>query len=588
MSQSQRSPLDRWVAVLLAIWLATAIWLVWTRWAAIHWFALADTDDNMRIAQVRAWLAGQDWYDLRQMKLNPPDGFNIHWSRLVDLPIAAVIVALKPIVGGKLAEQVAVALAPLLPLGVVFVALGAAARRLVGPYAYLLAAALLVCCQVTLGMFMPLRIDHHGWQLAFLAVTIAGLADPERVRGGLTVGIASALSLVIGLELLPFIAVAGATIGLRWIGHREAAPRLLAYALSFGLATIIGYVLFASYANHVARCDALTPVWLTTIIVGCSALAILALVPAEQWPTRLALILFAGAATAAFFWLQWPQCRGRPEGVSPELYKLWLANVREAKPIHVQEPATILATMAIPVIGLVGALFGIWRARRTEAVYPWLSLVVMTLFAVGMLFWQIRAGPAAQLIGVTGAVALGAALMQRFQRSGNMLVRVFGVVGTVLVVSGLATYVLLPLFPGKKPTAYTQRVAKANRTCPTLPALAPIAKLPPATIMTFVDLGPRLITVTHHRAIAGPYHRNGDAILDIHHAFDGQPDQARAIAQRHGATLLLVCPNMNESTNYRSRSPNGFYARLDRGERFDWLEPMALPKGSPYRLWRIR
>lgn len=588
MSQSQRSPLDRWVAILLAIWLATAIWLLWTRWAAIHWFVLADTDDNMRIAQVRAWLAGQGWYDLRQMKLNPPGGFNIHWSRLVDLPIAAIIVALKPLVGGKLAEQSAVAVAPLLPLGVVFVALGLAARRLVGPRAYLLAAALLVCCQVTLGMFMPLRIDHHGWQLAFLAVTIAGLADPERVRGGVTVGIASALSLVIGLELLPFIAVAGASIGLRWIGHRAAAPRLLAYALSFGLATIIGYVLFASYANHQPLCDALTPVWLTTIIVGCSALAILALVPAERWPARLALIALAGGATAAFFWLQWPQCRGRPEGVSPELYRLWLANVREAKPIYVQEAATIVATMAIPAIGLVGALYAIWHARRSEALYPWLSLVVMTLFAVGMLFWQIRAGPAAQLIGVTGAAALGAALMRRFQRSDRMLVRVFGIVGTVLVVSGLASYAVIPLFPTKKPTAYTQRVAKANRSCPTLPALAPIAQLPAATIMTFVDLGPRLITVTHHRAIAGPYHRNGDAILDIHHAFDGPPEQARAIARRHGATMLLVCPFMNESTIYRTRSPKGFYAQLERGQRFDWLAPVALPNGSPFRLWQIR
>ena len=106
--------------------------------------------------------------------------------------------------------------------------------------------------------------------------------------------------------------------------------------------------------------------------------------------------------------------------------------------------------------------------------------------------------------------------------------------------------------------------------------------------MTFVDLGPRLITVTHHKAIAGPYHRNQQAILDIHHAFDGPPEQARAIAKRHGATLLLVCPYMSESTLYRSRSPKGFYAQLERGTRFPWLEPVPLPKGSPYWLWRIK
>ena len=36
----------------------------------------------------------------------------------------------------------------------------------------------------TNGMFMPERIDHHGWQLAMLALSVAAIADPKRVRGG--------------------------------------------------------------------------------------------------------------------------------------------------------------------------------------------------------------------------------------------------------------------------------------------------------------------------------------------------------------------------------------------------------------------
>ena len=56
---------------------------------------------------------------------------------------------------------------------------------------------------------------------------------------------------------------------------------------------------------------------------------------------------------------------------------------------------------------------------------------------------------------------------------------------------------------GSKFAAATNKVDQANRRCPTLPALRPVAKLPAATILTFVDFGPRLITVTHHRAIAG-------------------------------------------------------------------------------------
>lgn len=89
----------RWVRWVILAWVAIAAWYVWQRWAFIHWLSLGDTDDNIRLAQVRAWLNGQGWYDLRQYRLNPPAGFDIHWSRLVDLPIAAMIVLWQPFVG---------------------------------------------------------------------------------------------------------------------------------------------------------------------------------------------------------------------------------------------------------------------------------------------------------------------------------------------------------------------------------------------------------------------------------------------------------------------------------------------------------
>jgi hypothetical protein len=133
-----------------------------------------------------------------------------------------------------------------------------------------------------------------------------------------------------------------------------------------------------------------------------------------------------------------------------------------------------------------------------------------------------------------------------------------------------------------------KRVNRAGSRCAALPRLQQVGVLPAQTVFTLNDLGPRLIVTTHMNAISGPYHRNGDAILDTQHAFKGTPDQARAIMKRHGATLLLVCPNMAETTVYRSKAPGGFYDRLAHGETFDWLEPVALPKGSPFRAWAIR
>src|SRR5947208_4806256 len=197
-----------WKRITFVVWVGVCLWWVFQGWNQIRWFGLGDTDDNMRIMQVRALLHGQDWFDLRQYRMNPPLGGNIHWSRLVDLPIAGLILALRPFLGGAAAERWAVAIAPLLPYLLLLYSLAMTARRLIDPRAYPLAFLALFFAGSTNGMFMPERIDHHGWQLALLALSMSGVADPKRIRGGLTLGISTALSLTIGLEMLIYLAIA--------------------------------------------------------------------------------------------------------------------------------------------------------------------------------------------------------------------------------------------------------------------------------------------------------------------------------------------------------------------------------------------
>src|SRR5580765_2999122 len=200
----------------------------------------------MRIMQVRALLHGQGWFDLRQYRLNPPYGANIHWSRLVDLPIAGLILSLRPFLGGAGAERWAVAIAPLLPYLLLLFSLALTARRLIDAKAYPLALLAAFFAGSTNGMFMPERIDHHGWQLAFLALGIAAIADPKRVRGGLTLGLSTALSLTIGLEMLIYLAIMGVGQVLFWVDERDERARLGAYAVSLSAGATVGFLLFAS------------------------------------------------------------------------------------------------------------------------------------------------------------------------------------------------------------------------------------------------------------------------------------------------------------------------------------------------------
>jgi len=575
-----------WRLWFVALVVGTAVYLLWTKWGAIHWFVLSDTDDNMRYSQVRALLSGQGWYDLRQHKMDPPNGISIHWSRIVDLPIAGLILLIQPIAGGAQAARWACALAPLIAFSVCAYGVMLTARRLIDKWAFLLAFAILVSAPSTMGMFMPMRIDHHNWQLATLIFTVAGMADPKRVRGGLTSGIATAISLSIGLELLPYLATAGALIAFWWVLDRDQADRLRAYGASLAGGAALGYALFGSFDNMRPLCDALTPVYLSTLLEAGAVLVVIGSLPIENRGVRIAVAAVAGVAIAGTFALSWPQCLGRPEGISPELDQKWFRYIKEAKPLYEHSWRIAFPVAALSIVGLAGTALAHHIAKGTDKEMPWLLVALLSFFSTVLLLWQTRAGPASQLMGVIGATALGQPAITWTLNHRNVLVRVLGTAAIFVGVSGSFAAQLVQWVPEQK-SPYRRQVDAANRRCPTLPALKAIDQLPATTILTLVDLGPRLISVTHHSAIAGPYHRAGAEILDVQHSFREQnPEVAHDVMRRHGATLLLLCPGMSETTIYRSENPNGFYVQLTKDQVPNWLAPVPLPKDSPFKLWR--
>jgi len=581
--------LDRnWKWVVALTWVLFCAWFIVSRWNDIRFFNLTDTDDNMRMMQVRGLLHGQDWFDLRNYRLNRPFGANIHWSRLVDLPIAGLILILRPLLGGPAAERWAVGIAPLLPYLLLLFSLALTTRRLVDRRAFPLAFGAVFFAGSTNGMFMPERIDHHGWQLAFLALAIAAIADPKRLRGGLTLGLATSLSLVIGLEMLIYLAIAGVAIALFWVIDRDERERLGGYAIVLAAGTALGFLLFASYANRNAVCDALSPVWLSDALLGGALLFALAWLSPADWKHRLALAVLAGIAVAAFHAVMWPHCLHRLEGVSPEVDRLWLSHVREARPIYRHGWQTASTILALPITGGLGWLLLMWLKRaEPEALRRVIAASAPGFAATILLFWQTRTGPAAQMLAVPGAATLIWTFVPPVWTSRYPAVRVVGV--SLVVIAGFGALVPLALdyVPDKKPTARDVAIERANRLCNTMWAYHPVALQPKGIVFTFIDYGPRLITVTHHDSIAGPYHRNGQQIADVMNAFRGSADQAHALIAKYHSNYLLTCPNSSTTTIFMAETPKGFYAQLEHGQVPKWLTPVDLPKDSPFRMWRV-
>ena len=222
--------------LLLIIWGATVATYLLTGISG-EFFS---TDDAMRLVQVRDLLSGQGLFDLTQHRLNPPDGVVMHWSRLIDLPLALLIRGAGLVVSQPMAERVAATVWPAALLLVYLAGVMQLARTLSDDGAARLALLFAAMTAPVLQHFRPGAIDHHNAQLALLVWTLVLAVRPTCPRQAAAAGLMAALSLAIGLEMAPAIAALASLIALRWIVTGTAVMQTTrAFALSFAGATLV-------------------------------------------------------------------------------------------------------------------------------------------------------------------------------------------------------------------------------------------------------------------------------------------------------------------------------------------------------------
>jgi hypothetical protein len=128
--------------LLVVAWAAAAAFLLAERWPEMGQ-RLFDGDDAMRLVEVREFLAGRGWFDLHEVRLDPPTGYDTHWSRLIDAGLAGFFLAFRSFAAPELAEVLMRAAWPLFWLLAAMAAVAALAWRIAGRNAAL--AALVVC-----------------------------------------------------------------------------------------------------------------------------------------------------------------------------------------------------------------------------------------------------------------------------------------------------------------------------------------------------------------------------------------------------------------------------------------------------------
>ena len=552
---------------------------------------ILDTDDAMRLNMVHDLLAGQGWFDLVQHRLNTPYGGEIHWSRLIDLPEAALLLVLRPI-AGAMADTVAVFVWPLALLAPLLWFGAKLALRLAGRAAMLPALLLPAFSLITMAEFAPGRVDHHSAQILLsLAMLYCAIGALERPRFAIGAGVAAATAMAIGIESLPMVAVTVLVFGLAWV----AVPRHAVAMRDFGLSFAIGMALALAQGVPPARWFVPTVDAISTIYAGAAALTGIAflglsLASLRAWPARLAAGLVAGAVIGGATLGLYPAILRGPYGMlDPWLIANWIDRIAEAQPWWISlagDPVYPIAVAVPAIIGLAVIGWNVVHNRSDRG--PWLAYGAFLLVAIAVMLLQIRAARIAVPLAIPACAALVGAAW-RYQATRHGLLPALGLVASCLVSAGIAIGVLATAvvlaFPDYA-AATEDRYRVARQACLQPSAFANLAGLPPERVMTPIDLGSHTLLFTPHTVVAAPYHRNQQGVLDAFRFFNGPLEDARTILAARGVSLVVVCPAMKEIRGLVDHAPDSFVTLFAAGKLPDWLVDRSLPD-SPLRVYSV-
>lgn len=576
--------------LILAAWLCVALQLMLKGWPEAA-LTLGGTDDAMRLVQVREFLAGRGWFDLHMTRLQPPVGYDPHWSRLIDAGLAGVFILFHQVVDAALAERLMRAVWPILWLLPAIVGVAAIAWRIAGRPAAVVVLLLVVVGMPAFQQFRPGRIDHHNVQIALAVLTLGAAAWCDRSRWIAAVaGALTGLAMAVGLEALPFLVVAGAVPALRYVLEPTGAGALRSYGLALAASTAAAFLVSAG-PDHWSRsiCDSMAiNLMAPTVAAG------LLLAAAAHWlargglATRGAAVAGIVALAAAISVAIEPRCIGGPYATMvPELRTIWMGHVSEMQPLLTlarnkpEMAAAILAFPAVTTIAVVSLARNGNMRRNPGAVLAtaaFLLAVMMTVVAAKMhsyAHWVAMPLMAAWLLH----------LFARF-RLETFASRMFAAI--LLAPAVLSAGAAAAVQAAGHGNDRTGRDQPGKQACFDSANYAQLARLPKGLVASNIDYGPFILALTPHSALAAPYHRLSTGIRDAREIFSRPPEEAYRTVVGLRVNYLATCGSDAPMGLTDEERATSLWGRLQSGNFPDWLAVEPAMAGQRFRVYRVR
>ena len=528
--------------LIIGLWALVSVGLIAShvlRADAMPFFS--DSDDAMRMVTSLDLANGQHWQDNIQHRDNFPYGTSMHWSRLIDAPIAGLFLLLRPLLGAAAAADAAAMVWPMLltlPLILLSVAL---TRRLVGPEGDLPAILLPLVTMLLLAEFMPGRVDHHNVQVLLTGtLALATMAGRAGIGAAIAAGLLAATSMAVGGETLPLVAVGIGLFGLFWAANpnTSAAP-VRAFALSLAGFTLLQFLLATPPSLYLARdCDALS---ITYVVASAAAGAglLLATFAGSRLPgpwSRFALLGTLGAASAALTVWFAPHCLDGPyAGMDADVLKVLFPTVAEARSLWVRlldAPATTFVIVGTPLIALGLTVWRTVTANGAQRV-DWLVLLAFAAGAMLVTAFQIRGARLTAIYAVPAGAWLITQLRRRYQAGPNAGRAVLLILGWLLFATILHFAIVRALASTgwiKRDAAGVSQLDRARTLCFQRRAYDALAALPPGAVIAPMLVANTVLYFTPHAVVGTGFHRNQDGTRANVSFFNSDERTARSIA----------------------------------------------------------
>lgn len=558
-----------------------------------------DPDNWMRLAKVRAWLQGADFYDRSVPMTNAPiGGIETPWTRPMDFIIAFIVRMLPD--QYTLDQKLMVAaswVSPLLSLTMLMFLARAALRCFNNIHVMVCAIILMLSNAIHQNYFESGNADHHGLLILLWCAALGFLLQPASALSMVAAGAALGGMLWVSPEAMMLIAVVYGVLGFRALLRPQEMPFVALLTLSAAVVTglaVLAETPPSAYFSYVVY-DSLSIVYvclMSLTAAGAAAVAFAFRRGLGLW-ARLAVVGAAGVFALCAFAAAYPKfLQGPLVDADPYIFTHFLPFIEEAKPLTRSSLFEIVIRMLMPLLA------GFFLFKSCHSPRPFHRSRQMSLLAVIMLVtlvmtgFQLRWNYYLQAVSIiivaaylpvfaVGARSEGFGWLRRVMRMLRPYVWLCLCVAVTSVVSANIKE------NNMRRIGYAYCQSQMRFLVETGQLQAHLGSSP-KNIFVQTNIGGDIAFFTPYRIIAGNYHREGkgmSAWRDIIRA--RTPAEARRLLAARKIEALLICPTQYPDDSW-------LYKLVDAHPA--WLEsvpPKSLrlmqPEGEhPPRLFKVK